>query len=104
MDRGMGEEVRSTGKRPRDAYTEMISNVPKKFKSSELQANVVVQLPSYHEVRRQLSRHRIHGCAPVPDLLSIPDALKTTLRGREDAEDDPMKDERFLLHSGQGGT
>jgi len=63
-----------------------------------------VQLPSYHEVRSQLTRHRTHSCILVPDPLAIPDILKKTLRAREAAEDDPMRDERFLLHSGQGGT
>jgi len=104
LDRSMRDEVRSTGKRPRDAYTDMIASVPKKFKATETQTNIIVQLPSYHEVRCQLTRHRTHSCIPVPDPLSIPDILKITLRGREVAEDDPMRDERFLLHSGQEGT
>jgi len=99
----MRHEVRTTGKRPRDAYTDMMSSVPKKFKSSETQSDIIVQLPSYHEVRCQLSRHRSHSCIPVPDPLSLPDALKTTLRGREAADDDVHHAERFLLHSGQEG-
>jgi len=33
----------------------------------------------------------------------IPDTLKTTLRGREVSEGDPLHGESFLLHSGQGG-
>ena len=99
----MRHEVRTTGKRPRDAYTYMMSSVPKKFKSSETQSDIIVQLPSYHEVRCQLSRHRSHSCIPVPDPLSLPDALKTTLRGREAADDDVHHAERFLLHSGQEG-
>ena len=97
----MRHEVRSTGKRPRDAYTDMIVSVPKKFKSSATQSNIVLQLPSYHEVRCQLSRHRSHTCIPVPDPQCLPESLKSTLRGREADADDPLKDERFLLHSGQ---
>jgi len=104
LDRNMRDDVRSTGKRPRDAYTDMISSVPKKFEGAESQNNILVQLPSYHEVRTQQTRHRIHSCIPVPDHLSIPDILQKTLRAREAAEDDPLRNERFLLHTGQGGT
>jgi len=76
---------------------DMIATVPKKFKASETQNNVIVHLPSYHKVRYKLSRHRINSCMSVPDPLFIPDALKTTLRGLEAPDDDPLKDERFLL-------
>jgi len=103
LDRDMRNEVRNTGKRPRDAYTDMMASVPKKFKSSDTQSEIIVQLPSYHEVRCQLSRHRTHSCIPVPDPLCIPDALQTTLRGREAAQDDPRQGERFLLHRGEEG-
>jgi len=104
LNREMRNEVRTSGKRPRDAYTDMMSSIPKRFKSSDAQSDIIVQLPSYHEVRCQLSRHRTHSCIPVPDPFCIPDTLKTTLRGREVAEDDPSRDERFLLHTGQQGT
>jgi len=100
----MRSEVRASGERTRDAYKDMLANVPNKFRSSDTQADVIVQLPSYHEVRCQLSRHRTYGCIPVPDPLSIPEPLQTTLRGKEAASDDPYKDEQFLLHSGQGGN
>jgi len=104
LDRDMRNEVRTTGKRPRDAYTDMIASVPKKFKTSDTQESVIVQLPAYHEVRCQLSRHRTHSCIPILDPLSIPDALQITLRGRDALDGDPNKNERFLLHCGQGGT
>ena len=39
----------------------------------------------------------------MPDPLNIPDTLKVTLRGREVAGDDAVKNERFLLHTGNGG-
>jgi len=94
----MPADVHNTGKRPQDAYTDM------KFKATDKQDNVINQLPSYHEVRCQLSRHRIHSCIPVLDPLCIPDALKTTLRGREALEEDLIKNQRFLLYSGQVGT
>jgi len=43
----MQDEERNTGKRPRDAHTGMIASVPKKFKATETQTNIIVQLPSY---------------------------------------------------------
>lgn len=81
----------------------MLSNVAKKHKSSDVQSALVSYLPSYNEVRCQLSRHRTVRCTPIPDPLCILDALRTTLRGRFVGDDDPCKDEPFLLYTGQGG-
>jgi len=103
MDRAMRADVRRSGKRPREAYSEMVASVPKKFKDSASQAEILKVMPSYSEVQSQLSRHRQHQCTPVPDPLNIPEALRTTLRGRELLEDDPNFKEQFLLYSGQGG-
>ena len=105
LNREMRHGVRETGKRPREAYVnDMVSSIPKRFKSSDVQSELAVQLPSYGEVRRcQLTRHRTHSCIPVPDPLSIPNELRTTLRGREALDGDVNKDEPFLLYSGQGG-
>jgi len=103
LDRSMRDDVRKTGKRPRDAFTDMISSIPKKFKSADTQADVVLNVPSFESVRRQLSRHRAERCIPVPDPLDIPAPLRTTLRGREADDDCPYKDERFLLYTGQQG-
>ena len=36
----MRHEVRETGKRPRDAYSEMIAFIPKKFKDSATQNQI----------------------------------------------------------------
>ena len=64
---------------------------------------MIAALPSYGEVRSQLSRHRAVRCLPVPDPLSIPDELRLTLRGRQLAEGDVNHGERFLLHEALGG-
>jgi hypothetical protein len=40
LNREMRQDVRETGKRPREAYTEMMSSVPKKFRSSVVQSEV----------------------------------------------------------------
>lgn len=37
VDRDMRHDVRENGKRPRDAYSEMLTNVAKRFRSSEQQ-------------------------------------------------------------------
>jgi len=81
----------------------MLASVAKRFKDSDDQSAVVSQLPSYNEVRCQLSRHRAVRCTPIPDPLCLPDELRTTLRGRSVAEDDVNWNEPFLLHSGQNG-
>jgi len=39
----MCDEVRNTGKRPRDAYTNMIAIVSKKLKATETQTNIIVR-------------------------------------------------------------
>jgi hypothetical protein len=64
---------------------------------------VVAQLPSFSEVRNQLMRHRSFRCTPVPDPFSIPDELRTTLRGRSANRDDTNFEEKFLMYSGQDG-
>ena len=77
LDREMRTDVRITTKRPRDAYTDMLVRIPKRGKATDVQADVVLHLPSYNDVCCQLTRHRTHSCILVPDPLSIPDALKT---------------------------
>ena len=96
-------QVRSSGKRSREVYTDTLCNIAKKFKSTEQQAALIAEFPSYDDVRIQLSRHRAVRCTPVPDPLNIPDSLRVTLRGREALDSDPNKNEQFLLYSGQGG-
>jgi hypothetical protein len=96
-------QVRTTGKRPREAYTDSLASISKRFKSSETQADVITNFPSYSEVRCQLSRHRAVRCIPVPDPLSIPDVLRTTLRGCSVSDSDVNSNEQFLLHTGQNG-
>ena len=81
MDRDMRHSVRETGKRPRDAFSDAVTSISKKFKTSEEQEAVVVRFPSYQEVRRQLSRHRTAEHIAVPNPLDIPDELRMTLRG-----------------------
>jgi len=100
LDREMRANVRATGKRSREAFSEMMQSVAKKCKTSDEQADVVANLPFYSEVRRQLARHRAQRCTPVPDPLNLPDSLRVTLRGRQVAPDDNNFDEQFLLYSG----
>jgi len=51
IDRDMRQQVRSNGKRPREAYNEMLTTVAKKFKCSEEQVRakfavgIVIILP-----------------------------------------------------------
>jgi len=99
----MRNDVRQTGKRPREAYSQMMASVPKRFKESSEQKEIVKVLPTFSEVQAQLCRHRQQRCTPVPDPLNIPDVLRTTLRGREVADGDPNKDEPFLIYTGHGG-
>jgi len=103
LDRDMRCSVRDTGKRPRDAFSDMMTSIPKKVKTSEKQAEVVEKIPSFNDVRRQLCRHRVHHCTPIPDPLDLPDALRTTMRGKEADADDPNYREPFLLYTGQDG-
>ena len=101
LDRSMREDIRQMGKRPREAYSDLMTSLPKRFRESSTQEELVQKLPTFSEVQAQLSRHRQHTCIPVPDPQNIPDELRKTLRGREVSDDDPNKDERFLLYSSQ---
>jgi len=100
----MRHDVRTSGKRPREAYTEMMTSVPNRFKSSGEQVAVISNLRPYNEVRNSLMRHRVVQCIPIPDQFNIPEELRQTLRGRQLEEDDINKGESFLLHSGQEGN
>jgi len=95
--------VKTTGKRPRDAFTEMLTSVSTKFRTSDAQLAVVTSLSSFEEVRCSLNRLRMSSCIPVPDPYSIPDELRITQRGRNLVDGDVNKNERFLLYSGQQG-
>ena len=76
MDRSMRDNVRRSGKRPCEAYSETVLSVSKKFKESTSQAEIFQVMPTYADVRSQLSRHRKHQCTPVPDPLNIPRGSK----------------------------
>jgi len=99
----MRHEVRKTGKRPHDAYNEAMASVAKKFRSSDEQAAVIVEFPTFSEVRRSLYRHRSAEHTPVPDPFNLPAKLCTTVRGKSVSPEDVNYQERFLLHSGQNG-
>jgi len=57
-------QVRASGKRACEVYTDTLTNIAKKFKLSDEQAAVVTAFPSYSEVRVQLARHRTVRCIP----------------------------------------
>jgi len=97
LNHSMCHEVTETGKRPRDAYLEMTASMPKKFKDSATQNQIAASLPTFSEVQDQLSRHRQRRCTPVPDPFNIPEVLRTTPRGRKVSDDNPHKNEPFLL-------
>ena len=82
IDRGMRSEVRRTGKRPREAFTEAVTSIAKKFKSSAEQNAVIAQFPTFSEVRGVLYRRRSKFCVPVPNVCDIPDELRSTVRGK----------------------
>ena len=103
IDRTMRSEIRTTGKRPREAYTESVSSISKRFKSSEKQAAVISSFPTFPEIRRQLYRHRDATHIPVPDPFDLPDELRTTIRGKSVDTSDINSNERFLLYTGQDG-
>lgn len=103
MDRTMRADVRSTGKRPRDAYTQALASIPKRFKSTEKQQSIVSQFPTYSGIKRQLYRHRDSTHIPVPDPNDIPEELRTTYRGKNVNVDDVSYMERFLLYTGMEG-
>ena len=92
--------MRESGKRPRDAYTDAVTSISKRFKLSRVQADVIGSFSSFGEVRRQLNRYRIARNSPFPDVLNIPEQLRVTLRGRDVLPDDVCFNERFLLHTG----
>ena len=67
LDREMRADVRSTGKRSRKAFSEMMESVAKKCRTSDEQAEVVANLPSYSEVS---GSHEL-SCARDVGLVSL---------------------------------
>ena len=94
----MRADIRQTGKRPREAYTDTLVSIPKRFKNTSDIETFVTDFPSYEEIRRQLYRHRDVSYIPVQDPYNIPQDLKVTLRGRSVNESDEN-----LLHSSTDG-
>ena len=98
----MRNEIRKTGKRPRDGYSEAVATISKRFKSSEKQSAIAAKFPTYAEFEA-LCKHRASALIPVPNPLNIPDELRTTGRGKTVEADDVNAQERFLLYTGQDG-
>ena len=88
IDREMRMEIRRTGKRPREAYTDAIGNINKKFKATDDKERVIAAFPSYSDIRAKLYCNLQHTRIPVPDPLLLPEELKTTLRGKNVGSDD----------------
>ena len=82
VDGAMRCNVRTTGKRPREAYSEAVTSISKKFKTSSEQASVISQFPTFSEVRTQLYRQRSAARVPVPDPYNIPEEWHITMRGK----------------------
>ena len=102
MNKTMQADVKLTGKRPRDAFSETVTLIPKRFKSSSSQ--VSVRFPAYNKIQRQLAHTQTATHIPVPDPCDIQDELRTTLPGKSiPSQDDPNYLERFLLYFGQNG-
>ena len=74
-----------------------------RFKSFTEQSEVIQQLSTFGEVRRQLIRHQSKQCVPVPDPQDTPDESRTTLKGRSVTNDDINNNEPFLMYSGHDG-
>jgi len=85
VDRDIRHEVLTTGKRPRDAFTDMITSLPKKFKSPELHKKVVAKIPSFNKVQPQLARLRAEGYASRL-YMADPFSILAAIGGLEEIE------------------
>ena len=103
IDRTMREDVRRTGKRPREAYEEAVATIPKRFKSTAEQEAVISKFPAYSEICRSLNRHRMAEHIPVPDPNNIPEELRVTIRGKSVTSIDENFNEQFLLYASADG-
>jgi len=92
LDREMRANVRATGKRSREAFSEMMQSVAKKCKTSDEQADVVANLLSYSKVRRQLARHRAQRCTPVADPLNLRRIQREGLKPAYEVDQSPVRE------------
>ena len=88
IDREMRKEIRETGKRPREAYTDALTRISKRYKTSYEQQEVIAEFPSFGSIRGALNKHNQHVKIPVPNPFNIPDELQTTIRGKSVNADD----------------
>ena len=101
VDRTMRSEIKKSGKRPRDAYMETVASIPKRFRSSEMQEEIIKSFPTFTNIKKALYRHRDATHVSVPYPFKIPQKLHTTLRDKDVFQDDANYNERFLLYNGQ---
>ena len=81
MDRRMRADVRSTGKRPREAYLAAVTSIAEKYKSSSERTSLVANFPSFQNIRASLYRHRKATRAAVPATHNLSPHLRVTLCG-----------------------
>ena len=102
VDRDIRHEVWMTGKRPRDAFTDMISSLPKKFKSPELQEKIIAKIPSFGKVQPQLARLRAEGYASRQCIADSFNFL-TAVGGLKEVEQFSLRN-AATIYAGQPGT
>jgi len=85
VDRDIRHDVLTTGKRPRDAFTDMMMSLPKKFKSPELHKKVIAKIPSFSRVQPQLARLRAEGYASRL-YMANPFGILAAIGGLEEIE------------------
>ena len=102
IDRDIRHEVLMTGKRPRDAFTDMITSLPKKFKSPELHKKVVAKIPSFNKVQPQLARLRAEGYASRL-YMADPFGILAAIGGLEEIEKCSRRNVE-TFHTGEPGN
>lgn len=103
VEKKMKKEIRNSGRRPRDVYSEALATFVRKCDTTVEQVTVLQELPSYAEMRASLYRHQAYRKVRVSDPYDIPESLKYTLRGQSVGSDDPAYGEKFLLYSSTNG-
>ncbi len=98
--RNIRKDVRQSGKRPAQAYTEGLANIAVAF--PDLQAvdrNAVAQaVPALPRVVRSLQWNKTKGAPTIRDINNIPHGSTLTFRGFEAQPGDPHHGELFLQY------
>lgn len=98
-NRKSSQDVKQSGKRPKQAHIEALADIPVKFADlpGNIREEIEGEMPTLRSSKSAYSRSRRKSIPVIKSIHNIPEHFERTLRGAEASEEDPWLGERFLL-------